>query len=263
MWVRYAGTEPCKHHSFSDEEFRGTYSWQLSYGRFGITAGLWASLMNLPVLPAIEGTQSLVRMSAWGCIRKLRPRESQPYERHIWGSLAASQLLSSNACSKDILPSTFNSNKVWLKTCSDCTLSDARYLILSSLRSFAVWSKRDLDLFQTFTVETCSMAWSHWAREKNKKRLLEVWSSSFWQKNSWFFAWFSKLFHCRSSYPLLQHQEIPIFALKLLQGLIWWYCFFSESTELKTPVMMNSHLSPSLFSSLPLSQRHFLALVFA
>lgn len=151
----------------------------------------------------------MVGMSAWGSIRKLRPQESQPYERQVWGSLAASQLLSSDACIKDILPSTLNSNKVWLKTCSNCTLSGARYLILSSLGSFAIWSKKDLDLFQTFTAETCSMAQSHWARGK-KKRLLEVLSSSFWQKTSCFFACFSKLFHCRGSYPLLQYQEIPI-----------------------------------------------------
>lgn len=175
----------------------GGHSWWLSYGRFSIVAGLCASLTILPVLPAIEGMQSLVGMSAWGCIRKLRPLESQPYERQVWGSLAASQLLSSNVCIKDILPSTLNSNKVWLKTCSNCTLSDARYLILSSLGSFAIWSKRDLDLFQIFTVETCFMAWSHW--NKKKKRLLEVWSSSFRQKNSWFFTCLSKLSHCRRS----------------------------------------------------------------
>lgn len=113
---------------------------------------------------------------------------------------------------KYILPSTLNSNKVWLKSCSNCTLSDARYLILSSLGSFAIWSKRDLDLFQTFTVETCSMAWSHWARKKKRKKK-GYWRSDhlpFGRKTHGSFACFSKLFWHKRSYPLLQHQEIPI-----------------------------------------------------
>lgn len=42
----------------------GGHSWWLSYGRFSIVAGLCASLTILPVLPAIEGMQSLVGMSA-------------------------------------------------------------------------------------------------------------------------------------------------------------------------------------------------------
>lgn len=174
-------------------------------------SGLWASLKLLPVRPTIEGTQSLMGVSAWGCVRKLRPKESQIYGRQLWGSLAASQILSSNACMKYILPSTLNSNKVWLKSCSNCSLSDARYLILSSLGSFAIWSKRDLDLFQTFAVETCSMAWSHWARGKKKKK--GYWRPDhlpFGRKTHDSFAWFSKLFCHKRSYPLLQRQEIPI-----------------------------------------------------
>lgn len=243
----------------SEEEFRGAYLRQLSYGRFSVMSGLRASLKILPVPPAFEGTQSLMGMSAWGHLRKLRSKESQIYGRQLWGSLAASQILSSNACMKYILPSTLKSNKVWLKSCSNCTLSDARYLILSSLGSFAIWSKRDLDLFQTFTVETWSMAWSHWDREKkNEKGYWRSYHLPFGRKTHGSFACFSKLFCHKRTYTLLQHQEIPILP---------WNCFrvnmmtlfLSANAELRTPVMMNSHLP----SSLPLLQRHFLPLVFA
>lgn len=148
-------------------------SWVMDIRYYG-----WASSQpyNPSCITSHRGHTVTGKMSAWGCIRKLRSQESQPYGSQVWGSLAASQLLSSNACIKAILPSTLNSNKVWLKTCSNCTLSDARYLILSSLGSFAIWSKRDLDLFQTFTVEACSMAWSHWVRREKK-------TNSYWRSD--------------------------------------------------------------------------------
>lgn len=194
-------------------------------------------------------------VAARGCVRKLRSKESQIYGRQLWGSLAASQILSSNACMKYILPSTLNSNKVWLKSCSNCTLSDAKYLILSSLGSFAIWSKRDLDLFQTFTVEIYSMAWSHWIRV-GKRKEKGYWRSDhlpFGRKTQNSLAYFSKFLCHKRSYPLLQHQEIPI--------LPWNCCrvkyeilFLSASTELITPVMMNSHLPLPL----PLLLTHFL-----
>lgn len=50
-------------------------------------------------------------------------------------------------------------------------------------------------------------------KKRKKKRMLEIGSSSFWQKNSWLFCMLfkiTKLLCHKRSYPLLQHQEIPI-----------------------------------------------------
>lgn len=111
-----------------------------------------------------------------------------------------------------------------------------------------------------FHSRNCSMAWSHWARKKKEKKKAtgDLIIFLLAEKLMVLLHAFQNCSDIRGVTLCCSTRKSP-FCLETAAGLNMMILFLSTNTELRTPVMMDSHLP----SSLPLLQRHFLALVFA